>query len=690
MNFPTKPFKVGDWIVEPDLLRISKNGDARKLEYKTMEILLYLVHSQGEVVSKKELHDEVWADVYVTDNALTRAISRLRKAFDDDPVNPQYIDTISKSGYRLVAPVELEIGARRAMPIQAASVGKYWIWVLAVILVVGGLGLVGIMSRAEFSGFYDPIPVSTLIGPEMGHAISPDGKKMSFTYMDPGSNNSNVYVKLLDDLSQSKFTDLNSHQAYGIWSPDGNHMAYASVEDGTCGIYKVSIFGGDKVRIGDCYRSPEDFVWSPDGRTIAFTDYKPPHQQRRIIFIDIETLKTTFASNPAANVGDRDPAFTPDNKHLIFRRVVNNKGGDIYKLQFSDSSITRLTFDNARILGHDVFDDGQQIAFSSNRGGPWALWKLPVAGGEISRIYLNDRVPTEPRFSLDGKRMVYRSLRDQVRLWAMEKTDSGYSTLGIISSSTRADMQPCLSTDGNKLVFISNRSGNFEIWANDLRENNPTKLTSLSGSFVNMPSWSPGGQEVVYDARIEGDNAIYVLDIASKMSRTFIDLEGDQVNARYSRDGKFIYFASDHSGSWQIWKMPVFGSEKDLIQITNNGGYHLQEGPNQELYFSRADTVGIWRISGNGREEMFIGTSGELDWGSWAVLNSGIIYLDRSNGRSFHHQPFNKLDPPMLIATPAKPIQVANPTITATADGSKVIMSQIENSEDELMMVDFL
>jgi tetratricopeptide (TPR) repeat protein len=58
------------------------------------------------VMPKERIIQAVWADTFVTDDVLTRAISELRKAFDDDPHEPRVIQTIAKSGYRLIAPVE--------------------------------------------------------------------------------------------------------------------------------------------------------------------------------------------------------------------------------------------------------------------------------------------------------------------------------------------------------------------------------------------------------------------------------------------------------------------------------------------------------------------------------------------------------------------------------------------------------
>jgi TolB-like protein/DNA-binding winged helix-turn-helix (wHTH) protein/Tfp pilus assembly protein PilF len=97
-------FRLGEWVVEPQLNRLSANGKAVHLEPKVMQVLVCLAES-GAVVSKEKLMSRVWADTFVTEDVLTRSISELRKAFADDARNPQYIQTIPKSGYRLLVPV---------------------------------------------------------------------------------------------------------------------------------------------------------------------------------------------------------------------------------------------------------------------------------------------------------------------------------------------------------------------------------------------------------------------------------------------------------------------------------------------------------------------------------------------------------------------------------------------------------
>src|SRR3989338_2420977 len=102
---PARVFRVAGWVVDPPSGRISRGAETAQLEPKAMEVLEYLACRPGQVVSREELEAAVWRNRVVSYDAVTNAIIKLRKAFKDDSKHPQIIETLSKRGYRLVAPV---------------------------------------------------------------------------------------------------------------------------------------------------------------------------------------------------------------------------------------------------------------------------------------------------------------------------------------------------------------------------------------------------------------------------------------------------------------------------------------------------------------------------------------------------------------------------------------------------------
>ena len=96
---------VGNWVVSPSLNSISRQGRTVRLEPKVMGVLLGLAQHPGETLSKEQIFQAVWPNVVVTEDVLKRCVAELRRAFQDDAREPHVIETISKRGYRLVAPV---------------------------------------------------------------------------------------------------------------------------------------------------------------------------------------------------------------------------------------------------------------------------------------------------------------------------------------------------------------------------------------------------------------------------------------------------------------------------------------------------------------------------------------------------------------------------------------------------------
>lgn len=98
-------FRLGDWLICPSLNTVQCDGRSVRIEHKMMQVLVCLANRPGEVLSKDELIRTVWKDTFVSDEVLTRAISELRRVFLDDPKRPHIIETVAKSGYRIIARV---------------------------------------------------------------------------------------------------------------------------------------------------------------------------------------------------------------------------------------------------------------------------------------------------------------------------------------------------------------------------------------------------------------------------------------------------------------------------------------------------------------------------------------------------------------------------------------------------------
>lgn len=98
-------FRVGSWQVQPGACEIAQGSTIVKLQPKMMDLLQFLASRPGEVFTRTQLEDQVWPDVVVGYEALTKSVGKLREALGDTGKPPSYIQTIPKKGYRLIAPV---------------------------------------------------------------------------------------------------------------------------------------------------------------------------------------------------------------------------------------------------------------------------------------------------------------------------------------------------------------------------------------------------------------------------------------------------------------------------------------------------------------------------------------------------------------------------------------------------------
>ncbi len=121
----TVPLRIGDWRLDIQQGTLSLGPRTERLEARTLRLLAYLANRAGETVSMEELLDNVWSGVVVTQDSVYQAVTALRKLLGDDARNPQYIVTVPRLGYRLLAPVtpwvEAPIETAMAVPPAAQS-----------------------------------------------------------------------------------------------------------------------------------------------------------------------------------------------------------------------------------------------------------------------------------------------------------------------------------------------------------------------------------------------------------------------------------------------------------------------------------------------------------------------------------------------------------------------------------------
>ena len=109
-------FRIGDWVVEPRLGRMSGLGRSHELAPHLVAILRALASRQGEVLTRESLRQLAWPDQPATDDLLRASIRELRHLLGDSPKDVRYIVPVGRGGYTLIAPVEPLPQTPAAMP----------------------------------------------------------------------------------------------------------------------------------------------------------------------------------------------------------------------------------------------------------------------------------------------------------------------------------------------------------------------------------------------------------------------------------------------------------------------------------------------------------------------------------------------------------------------------------------------
>jgi len=165
-------FQLGPWLVRPSVNTITNNGTTVRLEPKVMEVLVCLAQHAGEPVSKEAIIKTVWADAFVSDDALTRSVSELRRALEDNAREPLFVETIPKRGYRILLPVRLVApeSSPQAVFSNTGSTGtnsraiRIGLLALGATIVAAGIvfGLNIGNLRSRFAGTSAPLTIRTL------------------------------------------------------------------------------------------------------------------------------------------------------------------------------------------------------------------------------------------------------------------------------------------------------------------------------------------------------------------------------------------------------------------------------------------------------------------------------------------------------------------------------------------------
>lgn len=649
---------------------LNSEGKTVPLTPKEFAVLLMLIENAPRAVEKNDLLDAVWKDTFVEEGTLTRNISWLRKKLAaGSHENIQFIETIPKRGYRFIPEIaaneqklifeeetvshfEIEeiISVEAEIPpanlfqdaetlrLPPAAPKKRFTYFLILPATL-------FLCVAAFS-FYKAFltqtepkiilassikPFSGLPGREISPSFSPDGKQIVFAWNGGiEGGNLDIYIKLVGAGDAVRVAGGATDEINPQFSPDGKNIAFVRVFPSHCEIIEIPALGGAERKIYE-NASYASFSFTPDGEKMAVADLDNSKNEAGIFLLGLRTGEKTRLTAPKDHSVDHTPRISPDGNFLAFIRYFSSFKREIFVVPVTGGKTLQITNDDARIYGLAWKPDNRSLLFSSFRTtGQLNLWQIEADGkSEPQMISTGSKNIDELAVSPDGKTIAYveETTDENIRKISSGETD------GLLIRSSRADHSPQFSPDGSRIVFASERTGNYEIWIADADGKNQRQLTESEDS-EGSPRFSPDSKFVAYDAQTAGTSDIYI--VSTNGGQPF-RLTGDEFSnalPAWSTDGKWIFFVSNRSGENQIWKMPASGGE--AVQITKQGAFEMFAAPDGEtVIYSKGDgKSGLWSVSVNGGDEKPLPElNGAGNWRSWTVTPQGVFYT------AFNFQP---------------------------------------------------
>lgn len=601
-------FEFGDVRVEPSNFKIWKAGAELALEPKTFQVLLFLLENRGRLIEKNELLDAVWKDTFVTENAMTREIAKLRKALGDDSKTPKYIQTVHTQGYRFIAEVTETDGAiqnespivptanlpsdestataqdflpitetgKKAAPKNRRSFALKSAALLgALALIVVGAWLIRNRQQSfAYIGVQKVAQITNWSGLDDFPALSPDGNTVAYCSDHNGSFE--IYVKqLTPGANEIQLTNDGGQNFQPAWSPDGQRIAYYSKERG--GIWIIPASGGEAQQITEFGSHP---AWSPDGKQIAFQSNPivdlgayarnalPPSTLWLVSANGGEPRSLTQTGNPAGGHGS--PSFSPGGRHIVFE-VQDYNAASVWTISTGGDNARQISQNTKRGYASVYAPDGKSILYTSE--GVFQIRVNPDTGesiGEPSQIAGIGGTFSGVRrvsFSADGKRMAYSALLRREGLSSVRlQTNSGEADgapATLVQNTNDRNNFPAFSPDGKRIAWTTCNIGgtNCDIWLMNADGSKQTQLTTNESSEL-IPSWFPDMEQVAFVSNRTGHWTLWAIDLNSKREKMLLDLTDSLEYARLSPDGKQIVFNFKRNGGvFNVWTTSLAGGE---------------------------------------------------------------------------------------------------------------------------------
>jgi len=575
---------------------LRKNGTKVKLQDQPGQILSALLEVPGDVVSREELRKRLWpADTFVDfDHSLNTAIKRLRDTLGDSADNPIFIETLSRRGYRFMAPLygpsNGHMNGNGRAPhstIPMAAAGRFSLrtalWALA-----GLLATTGAVSAGWHVGHRAVRPVqpreirlttNSPDAPVEGGAISPDGRMLIYT------DKLGLHVK---DTSSGEIHHVALPAEFKVtwasWFPDQSHIlasAVPSAKDRSA-LWKISLLGGAPQKLVD---DGEFARLSPDGKTVAFLRGEYPRREIWTMNLDGgEVHKEVDSSGSIYGV----PVWSPDSRILAFLCVIYFPNWNDEDVQIETHVIgggqNQIVVKDRQLSGGLAWLADGRLFFSLAEPPPVQgdtnVWAMPLdaktglASGERVRITNGPDHKPVMDASADGKKILFMRTNIQPAVYVAQ-IDKKTKTVGRperLTLDDRRNLPYEWTPDGNSVLYISNREGKFHIYKQAVGQGTP-ELLDTGGSEPNILRLNPDRTKVLYSTLKHSD-------------------AGEQgfphdAAAEAKLQGRTIANSGQNLQIYRILRVPLNGGEsQQVLEWPEINNFQCARLPSRECIFS--------------------------------------------------------------------------------------------------------
>jgi len=331
--------------------------------------------------------------------------------------------------------------------------------------------------------------LTTSKGLEMPLQWRPDGRALAYLASIPGGVRAGVI-----GLATGEAAPLLAEKrpAVGFWSPDGSNIAYMLVDAGRYTIWLADSAGrnGRQLTTEGFENLPRDGTWSPDGSELLY-------ESRRTGTADLWVL--SVASDSARRLtddvrNDLAPAWSPDGKWVGFLSQ-RGRQTDIWIVRAAGGRPERVTDDEAAEEDVQWVPGTSEIGFTTGvvRSG---LWTRALGGGPERRLTPDSIRVGDYDLSPDGSVVVYQVMRGG-GVSDLEVVPIAGGAPRTLVAGTTQNREPKWSPDGTKVLFMSDRSGNRDVWVVDASGGEPRNLTGWPTNEL-FADWSADGASVYF------------------------------------------------------------------------------------------------------------------------------------------------------------------------------------------------